>query len=249
MIRAVLFDLGNTLVGYYTRAQWPAVWKQSLANVRDELADRELLTIRDAEIPERVERQRGESEDLRITPLASRLGGIFDLAPEQLEQGRLGEAICRAFLAPAWQGARVVDGATAILDDLRARGYVTAVLSNTPWGSPGDLWREHVASLGLAGKVDLLAFCTDAGYRKPHRAAFEYVLERLELSPDQCLFIGDDPRWDVAGPQAIGMHAAVIRHSHLYDPADAALADTLDAPVITGFDEIFPLIDRINASG
>jgi len=47
------------------------------------------------------------------------------------------------------------------------RGYRTGIISNLPWGSPPALWREEVGRLGVAGEVDEVVFCGDAGYRKP----------------------------------------------------------------------------------
>jgi len=48
------------------------------------------------------------------------------------------------------------------------------------------------------------------GWRKPARPIFDAVLDRLGLAPERCLFVGDDPRWDLAGPRALGMRALLI---------------------------------------
>ena len=93
---------------------------------------------------------------------------------------------------------------------MRAQGIKTAIVSNTPWGSPAALWREELARLGLADAVDVLVFCPDCGWRKPARQIFDYALGKLKAMPEQCVFVGDDPRWDIAGPEAVGMAAVLI---------------------------------------
>ena len=55
---------------------------------------------------------------------------------------------------------------------LRSRGIKTAIVSNTPWGSPADAWRAELTRHGLLDKVDATVFCMDVGWRKPHRAPF-----------------------------------------------------------------------------
>ena len=46
--------------------------------------------------------------------------------------------------------------------------------------------------------------------RKPARPIFQLAVTQLQVEPQECLFVGDDPRWDLAGPQAIGMDTCLI---------------------------------------
>jgi FMN phosphatase YigB (HAD superfamily) len=49
-------------------------------------------------------------------------------------------------------------------------GFRTGIISNSPWGSPANLWRAEVQRLELLDAVDVTAFCGDVGWRKPARA-------------------------------------------------------------------------------
>jgi putative hydrolase of the HAD superfamily len=89
-------------------------------------------------------------------------------------------------------------------------GCKTAIVSNTPWGSPGDLWHEEIRRLGLADHVDTIVCCDDVGWRKPAAPIFQHTMDKLGVTPAECLFVGDDPRWDIVGPRAIGMPAILI---------------------------------------
>jgi putative hydrolase of the HAD superfamily len=111
------------------------------------------------------------------------------------------------------------------LEEARARGLRTAIISNAPWGSPAKLWLAHVAHLGLSEHVDVVVFCSEAGWRKPARQVFEYTLERLGVEPERCVFVGDDPRWDLVGPRALGMQAVLIdRWGAIDDPPEPAIS-------------------------
>ena len=206
---AVGLDLGNTLATYFSRAQWPGVLDQAIAEVCASLRARGLLRCEGDELARRVQAARGERDDQSVRPLLGRLATIFSLSQEELA-GELGQSLSRSFCRPIFASARLCDDTLAALKALRSRGMRVGILSNTPWGTPGALWREHLDELGLSASVDVVSFCTDCGYRKPARQAFEHFLDRLGAPASRCLFVGDDPRWDLAGPRAMGMDAVVI---------------------------------------
>jgi putative hydrolase of the HAD superfamily len=205
---AVLFDLGNTLVRFFERSEFPAILEQSVIEVRCVLQEMGLPGVSPQVMWRRVSDENHEAADHRVRPLEGRLARIFDLDEVQLAD--VGVAICRAFVGPIFALAQRYEDTLPTLDRLRLAGYKTAIVSNTPWGSPADLWREELGRLGLAGVVDAVIFCRDAGWRKPARHIFELTLEELQMQPSDCLFVGDDPRWDLAGPRAIGMEAVLV---------------------------------------
>ncbi len=205
---AVIFDLGNTLVRYYTRDDWPGVLQRAIAECGDYIHGLG-RQFDEAELPDRVTIERGEQENHRVMPLINRLRRIF-----QFERGELSSAeeneLTRIFLQDTFELAELYAESIPVLQSLRDAGCKTAILSNSPWGSPPQLWRQELARHGLADLVDAAAFCTEVGYRKPAPQAFEHILAKLNMSAEQCLFVGDDPLWDVVGPHAAGMRAAWI---------------------------------------
>jgi FMN phosphatase YigB (HAD superfamily) len=206
---AVIFDMGNTLVSYWGRDRWPDVLGQAIGQVTVYLGERDMLRVDVDQLPARVETERREDKDNRVRPLAGRLARIFGLSDDEMNDG-LGMALCGEFLKPAFAYGRRYDDVLPVLGQVRARGLRTGILSNTPWGSPGELWREELDRHGLVHAVDAVVFCTDAGWRKPAAQPFELIMERLDTTADRCLFVGDDPRWDVDGPRSLGMDAVLI---------------------------------------
>ena len=121
--------------------------------------------------------------------------------------------------------ARPDPQAVPLLEALRGRGIKTAIVSNTPWGSPADAWRAELVRHGLLDKVDATVFCMDVGWRKPHRAPFDRALSLLEVAPGDALFVGDDHRWDIIGAQNAGLRPVLLesvvskpRRNHLTIP-------------------------------
>jgi putative hydrolase of the HAD superfamily len=204
-MRAVLFDLGNTLVSYYAASEFAPILRECLRSCasvvsREPIEDEEALFRRAWAL--NVER-----EDHVVWPLSARLRELFGEAAADVE---VGSRLCDAFLAPVFATAKVNPDALSVLATLRDRGIRTAIVSNTPWGSPAGIWREELRRHGLLDSVDAAVFCVDVGHRKPHPAAIEEALRQLMVPKHEAVFVGDDPRWDVAGAQRAGVQPILL---------------------------------------
>lgn len=222
-LRAVLFDLGNTLVDYYPGSEFPAVLRLCVGNALEAVG----LTPTEARIEEAIELAeplRREREDHAVLPLERRLRAIFE-GLDARAADRIALA-ARAFLEPIFRRARPNPAALTVLAELRAQGLGLAIVSNTPWGSPAGAWREELERLGLLARVDAAVFCVDVGWRKPHPAPFLEALRRLAVEPGGALFVGDDPRWDVAGAQGIGMRPVLLDPGSLGRPKPVGSGDS-----------------------
>lgn len=89
-------------------------------------------------------------------------------------------------------------GVKPVLEALRDRGIVLAVLSNG-W-NPLQLRKAERA--GFRGAV---LVSSEIGEQKPDPRAFERLIDTLGTDPRASYYVGDDPRGDVAGAQAVGM--------------------------------------------
>jgi len=112
-----------------------------------------------------------------------------------------------------------VDGAPQLIDALHARGIRTAILTNG-W-SP--LQQKKIArALDYAGPVlvsDLL------GVLKPAPAAFDRLMETLNVPREQVWFVGDNPTTDVGGARDAGITAIWFDWEGLTYPADVPAPD------------------------
>lgn len=205
----ILFDLGNTLVRYYERDDFPDILHQAIKEVWNFLAKKGLLGVSPEQMWAGVKEENHEEKDYSIRNLEDRLIRIFQLDNTSLPP-QIMDNMCRCFMKPIFAIAKVYDDVLPVLCELEKRNISQVIVSNTPWGSPANLWREELKRLGLADHIEAAFFCRDAGWRKPARQIFDFVLEKLRAEPQDCLFVGDDPRWDLAGPKTVGMDAIII---------------------------------------
>ena len=203
--KAVIFDLGNTLVTYYSRQEFPAILREAVGNCREELASRGVTVPDEQSVWLRVKEQDHGSPGNKVYPLGERLSKIFGVTDAALL-----DELRTAFMRPVFGSARLHNDAKPTLKALREKGVKTAIVSNTPWGSPARMWRRELDRHDLTRLVDAVVFCGDVGWRKPDPRIFRHALHRLGLEAEDCLFVGDDPRWDIDGPAALGMDAVLI---------------------------------------
>lgn len=124
-----------------------------------------------------------------------------------LPEGR-GAALARAvrerFVDPS-VGWRLFEDTIPALEALRNAGWRMAVLSNhVP--ELGQL----AAGLGVEGYFEAIFSSAALGYEKPHPEAFAHAL-RACGSPSRVWMVGDNPVADVAGAEAAGIRAILVR--------------------------------------
>ena len=140
--------------------------------------------------------------------MVDRLARIFGLS-DQLK-AEWSKSLCDSFLGPIFEVGRSYEDSHTTLAALRSQGYRTAIVSNSPWGSPPESWRKELHRLGLAQLVDVVVLCGDVGWRKPAKPIFDHACGRLGVASHECAFVGDDLEWDIAGSAAAGMRPILI---------------------------------------
>ncbi|MDO8625203.1 MAG: TIGR02253 family HAD-type hydrolase, partial [Candidatus Diapherotrites archaeon] len=97
-----------------------------------------------------------------------------------------------------------------VLSALQKRGYRLGVVSDAP------RLKAHLrlAELGLLDYFDVIVTLDDTGRLKPHPRPFQVAARKLELKPDQILFVGDNPERDILGARNTGMETAWARYGY-----------------------------------
>jgi putative hydrolase of the HAD superfamily len=101
--------------------------------------------------------------------------------------------------AEAW---RVAAGAATALVALRELGLGLGLISNWDVRLVGLLTR-----LDLTHLFDVVIVSAVERVEKPDPAIFLLACRRMGFAPNQVLHVGDDPRDDVDGARAAGLHA------------------------------------------
>lgn len=194
-VRAALVDLDDTL---YPQAEFlDAAW-QAVADVAHERGvDRErLLTALRATAAEGSDRGRIIDRALASTGCsADALGALL-------------KPLVAAFRAACPSRLNPYPGVVEALVTLRRRVPLALITDGEVNGQGRKL-----CALGLAGAFDTVVFSDTWGreFRKPHRRPFEVALQRLAVTADNAVMIGDRPDKDIAGAAGLPLRAIRVR--------------------------------------
>ena len=97
-----------------------------------------------------------------------------------------------------------IDGATAVLRMLKARGFKLGLLSTT-WHPLYSGFCERCP--GMAELVDYCVLSYRVGCKKPSPDLFRHALEQAGTPAESCWMVGDSYELDIEPALAAGMHA------------------------------------------
>jgi putative hydrolase of the HAD superfamily len=107
--------------------------------------------------------------------------------------------------ADASHGWRLYPETLAVLGELRGHGWRHAILSNHIPELPA-----LCDGLGLSALIEVVITSAAIGYEKPHAHAFAIARKRCG-EPTELWMVGDNPVADVAGAEAVGIPAILVR--------------------------------------
>ena len=96
---------------------------------------------------------------------------------------------------------------------LREMGLKLAIISDAP---RLNAWIRLV-EMKLSYFFDVVVTFDDTGKRKPHRAPFDVALKKLKLKPEECLMVGDWPERDIKGAKSMGLKTAFAKYGSVTD--------------------------------
>lgn len=213
MIRAVIFDLGGTLLEYKLPGTDWTQFEQAGAKATFAHLVRQghKVPSREAFVDSIVEQV--QSRWQQVTERSGNLcladvlrdvcaGYGVLLPPAEVE------AMVHSYVTPLSAQARPLPRAKETLQTLRVHGLKIGLISNTMW--PG---RYHLADLVRHRLVEYFhhtLFSADVGLWKPHPEIFRRSLAALGVAPEEAVFVGDFLPHDIAGAQGVGMKGVHI---------------------------------------
>ena len=126
----------------------------------------------------------------------------------------------------------VPDDVRRALSQLKQAGYLLGVISNRDKPFQ-DLLQDH----GIGEFFDLSLAAGEVNVFKPEPGVFEHALRRLNLAPEEAIYVGDNYYADVVGARRAGLQPI------LYDPL--GIFPDPDCAIIKSFDELNSVIKTI----
>ena len=201
MIRAIVFDLDNTLTDFMRMKE------AAISAAIDGMIDAG-FRLSPPELRERVNqiyREQGLEFQRVFDELLQREFGEVD--PKILASGIVAYRRARESTLVLYPHADMT------LLELLRRGIRLGVVSDAP---RLQVWMR-LCGLGLQHVFDAVVTFDDTGERKPAPAPFREVLRRLGVDPHEAMMIGDWAERDVVGARSLGMKTVFARYGDTFD--------------------------------
>ena len=113
-------------------------------------------------------------------------------------------------------------GAEAAFSHVKERGLKIVVATNPIW--PLVVQKKRLAWAGLGGiDVDLITHIDNMSYCKPQLGYFRQICNLMGVKPGECLMVGDDPANDMVAGR-IGMRTYQTTDSRAYSQRPLAIS-------------------------
>jgi putative hydrolase of the HAD superfamily len=252
MLKAVLFDLGGTLLHYYDpqsddpqRHFW-RITRIGMGQMLNQMAAAGFNVPAESTFSEAVGRRIGEGHQAAMPEMRS-TGSIETLMRSALAEFNIQVTDDQwAAFRPAFYLAidSIVTPRTGIyetLQSLKDAGYRIGLISNTFWAA--DVHDRHLTEHNLIHFFDVRVYSSETPYVKPHTSIFHDTLNLLGVEPQDSVYVGDRPDVDVIGAQRAGMFAVLIQSPYLLVP----IGDVVPDAMIHELPDLLPVLDRLGS--
>lgn len=190
MIHAVLFDLDGT-VADTAPDLCGALNRQLVRHGRQPMSPEQV----------RIEASNGARGLLKLG---------FGITPDDSEYGSMREEFLDLYAEKLCEETRLFPGMVELLSALEA--------SVIPWGivtnKPSRFTLPLLQALGLKRRAVVIISGDDTNHSKPHPEPLLTASQKINIPPQNCLYLGDDLR-DVQASRAAGMQPIIAGYGYL----------------------------------
>lgn len=143
------------------------------------------------------------------------LHAAFGMAPEDPGYGPLKEEFFVAYAACMLMRTRPFDQVPELIELLQSRGMAWGVVTNKSERFTGPITQ----AMPLFASASAIVSGDSTPHAKPHPAPLLEAARRMSLSPESCIYVGDDER-DIQAGRAAGMATVAAHYGYLGVDAD-----------------------------
>ena len=247
-IRAVIFDLGDTLI--YDKDPWPPIFRradlallQALGAAGCRVEPRALFRGQRGLLGLYYNRRGDDPEEETTAVLLKQL--LSEQGCTNMSDDIVAEAL-RAMYTVTQSNWYPEADAVPTLHTLRERGFRLGLISNA---ADDANTQALIDKGGFRPYLEFIRSSATLGKRKPHPAIFQAALDYFQVPANQALMIGDLLETDILGANRVGMKSVwITRRIDSIEPverlAPAAAGGEGARPdaVVSALSEIPPLL-------
>lgn len=233
MIKAIIFDLDNTLIDF-----WNFKSKSVDAAVNAMInAGLNIRKSRARKMIHQLYKQYGMEYQYIFQELLKKVKGRVDY--RILSHGLVAYRKTRGNLLVPYEGVKPT------LAALKEKGYKLAVISDAP---RLKAW-IRLASMNIDSFFNIVITFDDTKQRKPHYLPFKKALKKLRIKPHEALMVGDNLKRDIIGAKTLGMKTVFAKYGYIGKPGKSKKAKKQAKQAdfeINKIEELLKVMEKLN---
>ncbi|WP_064093486.1 HAD family hydrolase [Rossellomorea aquimaris] len=148
------------------------------------------------------------------------------------------EELLQDYISEFKQSCVAFSNLIKMLEELKRDGLLLGMITN----GFGQFQMDNIRALEIATYFDEILISEWEGMKKPDPRIFYRAVEKLNVSPKDCIFVGDHPENDVKAAQNVGMKGIWKRDLYWNEDnaADYVVDDLLEIPLILRNSPLIP---------
>ena len=209
MFKAVIFDIGQTLVNYKNPLNWSKLYRPAFQYVADQCGYHfsedqyrhvgSVLTKYNTRITPRIHEV---SADQIFREIIDGIG----VSEQDIEQ------VKNHFFSYFRQDISLYPEVEETLKRLAEKGIMTGTLSDVAYGMDNEYALKDIAD--IRKYIDYPLTSNDVGFRKPSTKGLEMLTEKIQVDISEMIFVGDEEK-DIVCANNAGAYSVLINRDNI----------------------------------
>ena len=209
MFKAVIFDIGQTLVHYKNPLNWSKLYQPAFQYVADRCGYHfsedqyrhvgDVLTKYNTRINPRV-------QEVSSTRIFTEIADGAGLSEKDIDQ------VKHHFFSYFRQDTSLYPEVEETLNTLVDKGVMTGTLSDVAYGMDNEYALEDIAL--ISKYIDYPLTSNDVGFRKPSTKGLEMLAEKMQIEVSEMIFVGDEEK-DIICANNAGAYSGLINRANI----------------------------------
>lgn len=207
MIKALVFDIGQTLVEYKIPLNWSKLYRPAFESVADACGytfSDEQFQYAGQVLAKYNTRINPREKEVTSNQIFSEIISGMDIPVTDIEK------VKKHFYSYFKQDANVYAEVAETLKGLSEKGIILGTLSDVAYGMDNVYALEDISA--VIRYIDYPCTSNDIGYRKPRGEGLQFLAEKMKINVKEMAFVGDEEK-DIMCAVNAGAYSILINRS------------------------------------
>lgn len=189
MYKAIIFDIGSTLIGYNKPLNWSGLYRPALEHISNEcnfqFTEQQYQAAMDV-LTKYNTRVNPREYEVSSATIFSEITRALDISNNELER------VKHLFYSFFRRESLVYPEVEGTLSELSKRGIILGTLSDVAYGMDNKYVLDDISTIKQF--IHFPYTSNDVGFRKPNIAGVKFLADKMNVEVSEIIFVGDEEK-------------------------------------------------------